>query len=88
MLAGHRGEEEEEGAWLAGFRREARRMSRRSVNPSRRVSDGGLPSVGGLLHHKSRSPPVLTIALVVLVFTPLLCVSRMLIADAVGWNLL
>jgi len=41
-------------------------MSRRSVNPSRRVSDGGLPSVGGLLHHKSRSPPVLTIALVVL----------------------
>ncbi|KAF8705024.1 hypothetical protein HU200_031281 [Digitaria exilis] len=41
-------------------------MSRRSVNPSRRVSDGGLPSVGGLFHHKSRSPPVLTIALVVL----------------------
>lgn len=43
-------------------------MSRRSVNPSRRVSDGGLPSVGGLFHHKSRSPPVLTIALVVLVY--------------------
>ncbi|KAF2948354.1 hypothetical protein DAI22_01g030300 [Oryza sativa Japonica Group] len=41
-------------------------MSRRSVNPSRRVADGGLPSVGGLLHPKSRSPPVLTIALVVL----------------------
>ncbi|CAL4951434.1 unnamed protein product [Urochloa decumbens] len=41
-------------------------MSRRSVNPSRRVSDGVLPSVGGLFHHKSRSPPVLTIALVVL----------------------
>ncbi|XP_062192906.1 probable pectin methylesterase CGR2 isoform X2 [Phragmites australis] len=41
-------------------------MSRRSVNPSRRVADGGLPSVGGLLHPKSRSPPVLTIALVIL----------------------
>lgn len=37
------------------------------MNPSRRVADGGLPSVGGLLHPKSRSPPVLTIALVVLV---------------------
>uniref|UniRef100_A0ACD5V9Q5 Uncharacterized protein n=1 Tax=Avena sativa TaxID=4498 RepID=A0ACD5V9Q5_AVESA len=41
-------------------------MSRRSVNPGRRVSDGGLPTVAGLLHHKSRSPPVLTIALLVL----------------------
>ncbi|KAL5226241.1 hypothetical protein ABZP36_014506 [Zizania latifolia] len=41
-------------------------MSRRSVNPSRRVADGGLPSVGGLLHPKSRSPSVLTITLVVL----------------------
>ncbi|KAL5220280.1 hypothetical protein ABZP36_024993 [Zizania latifolia] len=40
-------------------------MPRRSVNPSRRVADGGLPSIGGLLHPKSRSPPVLTIALVV-----------------------
>jgi hypothetical protein len=42
-------------------------MSRRSVNPSRRVADGGLPSFGGPFHPKSRSPPVLTIALVVLV---------------------
>uniref|UniRef100_A0A804QJP1 S-adenosyl-L-methionine-dependent methyltransferase superfamily protein n=1 Tax=Zea mays TaxID=4577 RepID=A0A804QJP1_MAIZE len=41
-------------------------MSRRSVNPSRRVADGGLPSFGGPFHPKSRSPPVLTIALVVL----------------------
>ncbi|NP_001332963.1 Probable pectin methylesterase CGR2-like isoform 1 [Zea mays] len=41
-------------------------MSRRSLNPSRRVADGGLPTVGGLFHPKSRSPPVLTIALVVL----------------------
>jgi hypothetical protein len=48
----------------------AARMSRRSVNPSRRMADGGLPSVGGLLHPKSRSPPVLTIALVVLVPPP------------------
>jgi hypothetical protein len=42
-------------------------MSRRSVNPGRRVTDGGLPTVAGLLHPKSRSPPVLTIALLVLV---------------------
>ncbi|KAM0844237.1 hypothetical protein ACQ4PT_039318 [Festuca glaucescens] len=41
-------------------------MSRRSVNPGRRVSEGGLPTVAGLLHPKSRSPPVLTIALLVL----------------------
>ena len=46
-------------------------MSRRSVNPSRRVSDGALPSVGGLFHPKSRSPPVLTFALVVLVILAL-----------------
>jgi hypothetical protein len=31
------------------------------------MTDGGLPSVSGLLHPNSRSPPVLTIALVVLV---------------------
>ncbi|KAM0844004.1 hypothetical protein ACQ4PT_057334 [Festuca glaucescens] len=41
-------------------------MSRRSVNPGRRASEGGLPTVAGLLHPKSRSPPVLTIALLVL----------------------
>lgn len=41
-------------------------MSRRSVNPGRRPSDGGLPTVAGLLHPKSRSPPVLTIALLLL----------------------
>ncbi|KAL6848204.1 hypothetical protein ACP4OV_022332 [Aristida adscensionis] len=58
--------------WIGGggggvcAREERARMSRRSVNPSRRVADGGLPSVGGLLHSKSRSPPVLTIALLVL----------------------
>jgi hypothetical protein len=62
-------------------------MSRRSVNPGRRMTDGGLPTVGGLLHPKSRSPPVLTIALVVLV-PSLFCISRhtqlllMLLLDA------
>jgi hypothetical protein len=52
--------------WAAWIGEGSEWMSRRSVNPSRRVADGGLPSVGGLLHPKSRSPPVLTIALVVL----------------------
>ncbi|KAE8819728.1 transcription factor HBP-1a-like [Hordeum vulgare] len=42
-------------------------MSRRAVNPGRRASDGGLPTVASLLHHKSRSPSVLTIALLLLV---------------------
>nr|BAJ87107.1 predicted protein [Hordeum vulgare subsp. vulgare] len=41
-------------------------MSRRAVNPGRRASDGGLPTVASLLHHKSRSPSVLTIALLLL----------------------
>jgi hypothetical protein len=39
------------------------------VNPGRRVTDGGLPTVAGLLQPKSRSPSVLTIALLVLVNT-------------------
>uniref|UniRef100_A0A0E0MR85 Uncharacterized protein n=1 Tax=Oryza rufipogon TaxID=4529 RepID=A0A0E0MR85_ORYRU len=63
--------------WAAWIGEGSEWMSRRSVNPSRRgadgglpsgggPADGGLPSVGGLLHPKSRSPPVLTIALVVL----------------------
>ncbi|KAI5009234.1 hypothetical protein ZWY2020_010282 [Hordeum vulgare] len=42
-------------------------MSRRAVNPDRRASDGGLPTIASLLHHKSRSPSVLTIALLLLV---------------------
>jgi hypothetical protein len=62
-------------------------MSRRSVNPSRRMADGGLPSVGGLLHPKSRSPPVLTIALVVLVPSLFFCMhlcrhTQLLLLDA------
>lgn len=73
--------------WAAWIGEGSEWMSRRSVNPSRRVADGGLPSVGGLLHPKSRSPPVLTIALVVLVVFIFLFVNLVVrISHVLSWQ--
>lgn len=53
-------------------------MSRRSVNPARRIGDGGnIPLMGGV-QSKSRSSPLLSIGLLVVVLLSdalLLCVS-------------
>ncbi|XP_072975462.1 probable pectin methylesterase CGR2 isoform X1 [Typha angustifolia] len=42
-------------------------MARRVVNPNRRLVDSGSIPIGGSLHQKSRSSPLLSIGLVVLV---------------------
>ena len=51
-------------------------MSRRPVNPSRRLVDGGSLPFVGVIQSKSRSSPLLTIGLVVvLLFANILIIS-------------
>jgi len=48
-------------------------MSRRPGNPARRLADGGSLPFAGSMHAKSRSSPLLSIGLVVVVIFIALC---------------
>lgn len=48
-------------------------MSRRPGNPARRLADGGSLPFAGSMHSKSRSSPLLSIGLVVVVIFIALC---------------
>lgn len=45
-------------------------MSRRPINPSRRVADNGASLLEGSIRSKTRSPPYLTVGLVIVVLIP------------------
>lgn len=68
------------------------KVSRRSVNPSRRVSDSDddPPPLSSPIHSRSRSPPYLSIALIILVLNSLFHLSCHVISISVmnvDWNL-